>query len=224
MKSLRFIITLLVLALILVFSLACAEPELKVIEQVEEEPVVVEEPVPEESIEVVKEEAGKPEVEEQAVEVGKGIFSVEITLPAALFEGEDINEVVAKAKENGISEVTVNNDGSITYRMSKSKHNELMREIKDGLLEYIEEIKSSEDYISIKDITHNKTFSELTLVVDQEKFENSFDGFAALGLGITSLYYQLFNGVSPYKVTIFFKNAETGEIFNKVIYPEAFED
>lgn len=59
MKSLRFIITFLVLALILVFSLACAEPELKVIEQVEEGPVVVEEPVPEESIEVVKEEAGK---------------------------------------------------------------------------------------------------------------------------------------------------------------------
>jgi hypothetical protein len=192
------------LALIFGFTPACTKSEPEVAEQVEEEPAVV---------------------EEQAIEVDKGIFSVEITLPASLFEGEDIGEVVAKAKEDGVSDVTVNNDGSITYRMSKSKHNELMREMRDELLEHIEEVKNSKDYESINDITYNKTFSEFTLIVDREKFENSFDGLVALGIGMLALYYQLFNGVAPddYKVTIFFKNANTGEVFNSVVYPDALE-
>ena len=85
---------------------------------------------------------------------------------------------------------------------------------------------SLEDYESIEDITYNKAFSEITLLVDQEKFDNSFDGFVALGLGITSSYYQIFNGISPdkYKVTIFFKDANTEEVLHSVVYPDAFEE
>ena len=38
----------------------------------------------------------------------------------------------------------------------------------------------------------NKSFSKFTLIVDKEAFENSFDGFAALGLAMTGMYYQAF--------------------------------
>jgi len=231
MRNLKFLPLLLILVTFLILAPACTSTDSTASRESTEEDLTGENQAPskeleEESAETATEEVVESEVEEESIEVDKGLFSVEITLPASFFEGEDIDEVVAKEQEDGISEVKVNDDGSITYKMSKSKHNELMREMRDGLIEYIEEIKNNEDYESIEDITYNKAFSEFTLLVDQEKFDNSFDGFVALGLGITSSYYQIFNGISPdkYKVTIFFKDANTGEILHSIVYPDAFEE
>ncbi|TXK76926.1 hypothetical protein [Paenibacillus sp. N3.4] len=74
--------------------------------------------------------------------------------------------------------------------MIKSKHNEMMKEMEASLLKTIEEAKSGKDFKSIKNITHNKSFSEYTISVNQEAYKNSFDGFAALGLGITGMYFE----------------------------------
>lgn len=166
------------------------------------------------------------EGEDPYIEVDKGLLSVEVTLPPAMFEGEDIDEVIANAKEDGVGKVTKNEDGSLTYKMSKSVHKELMKEAEKGIHETIEELKSSEDFVSIEDITTNHSFSEFTLVVDQEAYENSFDGFAAFGLGVSGLYYQLFDGVDTedYKVVVSIKNKETGEVFDTIVYPDALEE
>lgn len=164
--------------------------------------------------------------DEQSIEVDKGLINVEITLPASLFEDQDINGVIADAKNKGIKDIKQNTDGSLTYIMSKSKHKEMMKELESGLLESIEDAKNNEDYVSIKDVTHNKSFSEFTLIVDQEKYENSFDGFVAFGFGLSGMYYQLFNGVSPddYKVTINIKSEATGEVINTIVYPDALNE
>ena len=56
------------------------------------------------------------------------------------------------------------------------------------------------------------------------KIENSFDGFAVLGIVFQSMFYQLFEGVEPdnNKVIVNFKDADTEEIFNSITYPDAF--
>lgn len=160
------------------------------------------------------------------VEVDKGLLNVELHLPASFFEGEDIDEVIAEAKEEGVAEVTKNNDGSLTYKMSKSKHKEMMADMKDGLVEYVDELTTSEDYPSIKEVTYHKSFNEFTVVVDKEVFESGFDGFAALGLGMSGLYYQLFSGANMEgsKVTIHVEDEATGEVFNSIVYPDALEE
>lgn len=55
----------------------------------------------------------------EEIEVDKGLLNVEITLPASLFQGQDLNEVIEEAKAEGIKEVTQNSDRSLTYRFSK---------------------------------------------------------------------------------------------------------
>lgn len=152
----------------------------------------------------------------------KGNDSVEIRLPASMFEGQDIDEVIAGAKETGINEVIKNEDGSFTYKMSKATHNEVMKETETEILKFIEDTKNGEDYTSIKDITHNKSFSEFTLVVDQGAYENSLDGFAVFGFGILGMYYQLFDGATPddLEVTIFIEDVDSGDVFGTVIYPD----
>jgi hypothetical protein len=134
--------------------------------------------------------------------------------------------VVTDAKEEGVEEATVNEDGSVTYQMSKAKHKEMLKEIKTGVEETVEETMTSEDYKSIKDITFNDSFTEFTVVVDKTLYENSFDGFAVFGLGITGAYYQIFNGIQAeeYKVTIDIKDETSKEVFETIIYPDDLEE
>ncbi|MGN7387843.1 hypothetical protein [Sporosarcina sp. SAFN-015] len=173
-----------------------------------------------------KQENQKTEETSGAVAVDKGLLNVEVTIPASFMEGEDIDTVVAEAKEDGIKDVKKNDDGSVTYKMTKAKHKEMMEEMKANVTEYVDELINDEDFASIKDIDHNKDFSKFTLEVDKEAFENSFDGFAALGLAMSGMFYQLFEGVDEGKLNVSIDTVDqsTGEVFGTVDYPEAFED
>src|SRR5699024_8950059 len=119
---------------------------------------------------------------EESVEVDKNLSSVEITIPAnslKLDDGEvDINGITEEAKEQVNKKVTQHNDVSITYKMTKSAHIDFMQDMKVDLNENIDEIVSNDEYTSIKKINPNKKFTKFDVVVDREKFENNFDGFA----------------------------------------------
>ncbi|MEK4628110.1 hypothetical protein MKZ17_07875 [Solibacillus sp. FSL R7-0682] len=159
----------------------------------------------------------------ESIEVDKGLLNVEIVLPASMFEGQDIDTVISEAKSEGVDEIKKNDDGSLTYKMSKSKHKEMMEEMKSSVLESIEETKTSQDFNSIKDVTYNKDFSEFNLIVDKVAFQDSFDGFAAMGLGMSGIYYQVFNGADP-KTTVVIKDEATGGVIDTIVYPDAFNE
>ncbi|MCS0674530.1 hypothetical protein [Cytobacillus firmus] len=163
--------------------------------------------------------------ENESVKVDKGLLNVEVTLPASMFEGEDMDSSIAEAEKEGIK-VTRNDDGSATYKMSKGKHKEMMKEMEIELQKTIADTKNGEDYPSVKEVSHNRDYSEFTLEVEREAYENSFDGFAVFGLGLSGMFYQLFNGVDPeeYKVKILVKDTATGEVFDEIIYPDAMEE
>lgn len=173
-----------------------------------------------------KEDSNKTEATEEPLGVDKGLLNVEVTIPASFMEGEDIDQVIADAKENNIKNVTKNEDGSVTYQVSKAQHKEMMKEMKTNVTTYIDELVNNEDFASIQDIKHNGSFSEFTIVVDKDAFENSFDGFASLGLAMSGMYYQAFNGTNAekIKVTLHTQDAETGEIFGTAIYPDVLEE
>lgn len=180
------------------------------------------EPVDQKAIESSKSEKD----ENKSIEVDKKLLNVEVTIPATFFEGEEIEQIIAEAKEDGIKEVVQNDDGSITYKMSKADHKKMLKDMENDINSTIEDITTNEDFTSIQDIKANKNFSEFTMVVDQEAFENSFDGFAALSLAFSGMFYQLFNGVAPddYAVTVHIEDATSGEVFDSIIYPDALQD
>ncbi|WP_056475791.1 hypothetical protein [Bacillus sp. FJAT-25509] len=162
---------------------------------------------------------------EESVAVDKGLFNVKLTLPASMFEGDDINKVIAGAEKEGIK-VTKNTDGSLTYKMSKSQHKKMMKSIKDQIIKTVNETKQSKDFASLKDITYNNDFTEFTLIVDQAAYENSMDGLAAFTFGMSGMMYQLYNGVDPndYKVTILVKDQATQKEFDKIVYPDSLKE
>ena len=64
------------------------------------------------------------------VQVDEGLLNVDVTLAASFFEDQTEEEIKAEAKENGYSDCKINDDGSVTYTMSKKKHAEMLDEMK----------------------------------------------------------------------------------------------
>lgn len=163
---------------------------------------------------------------DRAAGVDKGLLNVEVTIPKDFFEEDELEEVVANAEAEGIKDVKINDDGSVTYKMTKGQHKEMMKEMKANLIEYVDELITDETFSSIYDVTHNKDFSAYQIIVDKEVFENSFDGFAVLGLGMSGMLYQLYDGVNPEKLNVKIDTIDesSGELIGSMNYPEDLED
>lgn len=153
---------------------------------------------------------------------------MEIKLPSNFFDEEELASIEENIEqETQEAEVTKNDDGSITVKMSKSDHKKMLEEMKEEFIVAIEDILEDENFVSIQDISYNKDFSNLTIVVsDQETFENSLDGFATLTLGVGSLLYQAFDGkdLEKDKVTLEIVDESTNETIHEIIYPDALEE
>lgn len=162
--------------------------------------------------------------------VDKKLFNVEVTIPSDLLEiGDediDMDKVVGEAKEEGIKDVTLNDDGSVTYVMSKSTHKKKLDEMRREMQDLMEDIATDENFESIKDIKSNKNFTEFDLIVEKALFENNLDAFAIMGIVFPAMFYQLFDGVDPdnYEAIINVQDEESGEVFDTYVYPDQFED
>ena len=163
---------------------------------------------------------------EQEITVDKGLLDVELTLPADLFEGQTEDEIIANAKEEGVKDVKVNEDGTVYYKMSKSEHKKMMKEMKESAVESITEIVKSDDYPSIKEISYNKDFTEYDITVDRKALENSMDGFAVFSLAILGSYYNAFDGkaADDLKLTINMIDEATGKVFDTTVFPDDMEE
>lgn len=92
------------------------------------------------------EEDSKSE-ETQSIEVDEGLLNVEITVPPDFLEEGTTQETLDEtAKEEGIKSITLNDDGSATYIMSKSKHDEMMAGIRESIDESMAEMIDPETY------------------------------------------------------------------------------
>lgn len=159
-----------------------------------------------------------------SIDTDENLFAVEITLPASMFEGEDMSDFdTAKyAEENGFIDATVNDDGSVTITMTKKKHRELLAEMARSLEETFTGFIDAEDTPYIKAITHNDDFSSIVIKVSRADYENAFD-FTAFTVGFSAMFYQSFLDME-YHVEVSVVDADTGDTISTTVYPDAFGD
>ena len=169
--------------------------------------------------------ANAPAAVEQASKDKKG-KDVQITLPAGMFEGQDMDQVIADAKQEGVKEAVINDDGSLTYTMSKAKHDEMLAELGQSIADYADEMLSDGSFPSVKDVSYAKDYSEFTLSVDKAAYESSMDGFVTMGMGIQGMMYQMMQGLSTeeQKVTVHVKDETSGDVFQSTVYPDALQN
>ena len=159
---------------------------------------------------------------EAGIDVDMGLFDVTITLPASFFEDDPDFDPEEYNQEQGFKSTVQNEDGSVSITMSKAKHDELMEEMKSTIDESFVELIEAEDTPYIKAITSSDGYKSVTVDVEKEGYENSWD-FTPLLIGFSAMMYQQFDG-SDLHCEVIIRDYETGEILHNVIYPDALSD
>lgn len=162
------------------------------------------------------------EKEDPESEEVKADSQIEITLPADFFETEeDLDALIEAEKDSGLGEVEKNADGSITYTMNHAEQQEMLDNIRENTTETIKDVINSEEFPSIHDITYQDDLSEFTFVVDKATYESGFDLIGTIGIGMSGIYYQHFNGAEgdANEVVVQIVDESTEEVFDEIVYP-----
>ena len=170
-----------------------------------------------------------PEAEDQAadsgsastnkgIEVDEGLLNVEINISAesAEFYGikfESQEDADTYAKEQGFKSVTLNDDGSVTFIMSKAKHREFMKGLNESLHQGLQEMIGSEQYPDIVAIEHNDNYTEFKVTSKSEELSFN-ESFSVIAFYMYGGMYNSFSGTEIDNVHVEFINEDSGEVID----------
>lgn len=147
------------------------------------------------------------------IDVDKNLFDVTITVPADLVGDTTQEELDAKAADSDIHSITLNDDGSATYVMSKSQHKKMMQELADNINSTLSDMVGSEDYPNFTDIKANSDFTNFTVTTTSTELDLT-DSISIMGFYMYGGMYAIFNGSDVDNIHVDFVNADSGEIIN----------
>lgn len=148
----------------------------------------------------------------------KSLLNVTVTIPAKWFSESDTeitqDYLDKEVNEKGYISATLNSDGSVTYVMSKSKHNELLESIKDEINKSIKEL-IDDDSNSIIDIQINDDMTEFRVTLNNNSV-TLVESFATLAFDVYGGMYNIFAGKVADNIKTIFQNqsGETIEEYN----------
>ncbi len=148
---------------------------------------------------------------------------VTVTVPKNLLADGDNGALTDDQVNSGFLSSKLNDDGSVSYTMSKASYDAYVKSLKDENTAYLNEIKGSGDYASVTDVLYSKDLTDVTLVVDKNAYQNGTDKYVAKGVALKLATYQLYAGV-PYdelKVVVYVENSETNEVLETYVYPDS---
>lgn len=171
--------------------------------------------------------AGEISVEKESensagIQVDEGLLDVEVTMAASFFNDQTEDQIKAGAEKNGYSNCKINDDGSVTYTMSKKKYAEMLDKMKESFVETIAECLDGEYAVaSFVDIQHNDNFSKIDVYVDATQYTVR-DKLYVLPFYIAGAYYQAFSGVAneDINVVVNFIDNSTKEVLDTASYKD----
>lgn len=140
------------------------------------------------------------------VEVENGILSVKITVPADI-----VGEITQEELDQGVGEsylgAKLNDDGSVTYKLTKAQHQEMLSGIKTSVDEGINSIINDKENYSISAVTYNEDFTEFQVTIEGEEIGLG-DYFSALLFYMYGGLYGTFTGNAVDNVKVEFVDVD----------------
>lgn len=159
------------------------------------------------------------------VEVEESFFTVDVTMPSTFFTDTTEEEIQETAQEKGFSDCVINADGSVTYTMSKSKHEEMLQELQSNLDTSIQGMLEGEDAVaSFEAIDYEDDFSKIDIYVNDNY--SAWDSLYTIMFYMSGAYYQAFSGVESDNIDIIvtFIDSQSDEILNTASYRDYMEN
>lgn len=145
------------------------------------------------------------------MEVDQNLFTVEITVPAD-FLGEGITQesLDADVAASNYISAKLNDDGSVTYVMTKAVHDEMMVGVRDTIQQALDEMVGSEEFPSFTKVEANDDFTQFTIETTSTEL-GLVESFSVLGFYMFGGMYHAFNGTQVDDIAVTFINADTGD-------------
>jgi len=149
------------------------------------------------------------------IEVDEGLLTVSIDVPAG-YVGETTQEDVDKTvADQGYISGTLNDDGSVTYVMTKAQHKKIMEDLAKSFDESLQNILDDKEiYPNFESITHNADYTDFTIEYSAEELSPS-DTFSTFLFYYIGGMYSIFNGEPVENVHVVYVNSETGELISE---------
>lgn len=151
--------------------------------------------------------------------VNENLLTVEITIPASWFDEDNpaTDELTDEQIADGFDSATVNDDGSVTYKMSKSAFNDYKEKLRQSTCDTIDNI--STDYPCVQSSEYTDNFSEVTLYVSESEYNSGSNSFCGYTVAVAANFYQTYtNETVSCEVSIV--NADTDEVIDTVVLPQ----
>lgn len=143
------------------------------------------------------------------VKTENGLFYVYVTVPQS-FAGEGVTqeEIDAGAGERYTSG-TLNEDGSVTYKMTKKQHKAMLDAFRESFDQAFAEMADSPDY-AISEITHNDDFTSFDVKLSTDELGMT-ESFLVMAFYMYGGMYSLFSGKEGENITVNYYSA-SGEL------------
>lgn len=149
------------------------------------------------------------------IKVDSDTSQVTIVVPAGLMVGDmsqkDLDE---GAKKAGYDSITLNEDGSATYVMSKEKHQEMLSQLKASVDANVKALNDSAPK-GVVSVEANSDLSVIAIKVDSDTVPAEAS-FAALSLSGACAMYNAFNGTGSDGTKIQYVNDATGQVIQEI--------
>ena len=133
------------------------------------------------------------------VQVENGIMTVSLTVPADLAQNttqETIDAGIGTQYQSAVR----NEDGSITYKMTKAQHQAMVEQLAMSFDRSLQELVDDENHM-ISNITRNDDFTVFDVTLDGTELAMS-DAYTAFGLYMYGDMFGVFNGSRPEHVIV----------------------
>ena len=139
------------------------------------------------------------------IQTENGILTASITIPAELVGDEMTQEELDANAESSYISAKLNEDGSVTYKLTKQQHKAMLDDFVETMDQSIQEMLDSEDY-AFTDIKYNDDYTQfdVTLSTDEVGFA---EGFAALAFYVYGGMYGIFSGHTADNITVNYYDA-----------------
>lgn len=144
------------------------------------------------------------------VEVENGILTVSVTVPSDFVGETTQDELDEKAGDTYVS-AKLNDDGSVTYKMTKNQHKEMLEGIVEGIDSSLQDMVDDDSY-SFTSIKHNDDYTQFDVTISGTEL-NFSDSFATLAFYMYGGLYGIFSGHRADNVIVNFYDQD-GNLIN----------
>lgn len=145
-------------------------------------------------------EADKQELEALGdVEVNNGILTVSITIPAT-YENDVTQESLDQGAGDTYMTAKLNEDGSVTYKMTKPQHALMLKTLLEGIDSASKEMIDNEQY-AFTEIKHNADCTQFDVTLSTTEV-GIYEAFAAMAFYVYGGMYGIFSGHPADKVIV----------------------